>query len=39
MEKAKVNRKNLGGPVVVGKVDAELVHKLRSCGGCWREIA
>ncbi len=39
MEKAKAEGKNVGRPVVMDKVDAELVVQLRTQGLSWREIA
>ncbi len=39
MEKAKTEGKNVGRPVVVDKVDADLVVRLRGQGYSWREIA
>ncbi len=39
MEKARAQGKNVGRPVVVAKVDADLVVRLRSEGRSWREIA
>lgn len=39
MEKAKAEGKKVGHPVVVNKVDADLVLRLRSQGKSWREIA
>ena len=39
MEKARAEGKNVGRPVVVDKVDANLVAQLRSKGYSWREIA
>ena len=39
MEKAKAEGKNVGRPVVVDRVDAELVVRLRHAGQSWREIA
>ena len=39
MEKARVKGKAIGRPVVVDKVDAELVVQLRNQGKSWREIA
>ncbi len=39
MEKAKAKGKPIGRPVVVDKVDAELVVTLRGQSKSWREIA
>ena len=39
MEKAKAEGKNVGRPVVVDRVDADFVVRLRSEGRSWREIA
>lgn len=39
MEKARSQGKGVGRPVVVDKVDTELVARLRSQGCSWREIA
>ena len=39
MEKAKAKGKAVGRPVVVDRVDADLVGQLRSEGRIWREIA
>jgi len=39
MEKAKAQGKAVGRPSVVGKVDAELVARLKAQGWSWREIA
>ena len=39
MEKARAEGRNVGRPVVVDKVDADLVAQLRSKGYSWREIA
>ena len=39
MEKARATGKNVGRPVVVDKVDADLVLRLRGKGMIWREIA
>ena len=39
MEKAKAKGKLIGRPVVVDKVDAELVVRLRKRGRSWSEIA
>ena len=36
-EKAKAKGKNVGRPVVVKSVDAELVMRLRNEGKSWRE--
>jgi hypothetical protein len=36
---AKARGKHVGRPVVVDKVDAELVARLRAQGRSWREIA
>ncbi len=38
MEKAKARGKHVGRPVVVDKVDADLVVRLRTQGYSWREI-
>ena len=38
MEKAKASGKHVGRPVVVDKVDTELVLRLREQGSRWREI-
>ena len=39
MEKARAEGKKVGRPVVVDKVDADLVVRLRTQGLSWREIA
>ncbi len=39
MEKARDKGKAIGRPVVVDKVDAEFVSRLRSQGNSWRQIA
>ena len=39
MHKARNKGKNIGRPVVVDKVDAELVASLRKAGKSWAEIA
>jgi len=39
MEKARAKGKVIGRPVVVDKVDADLVVRLRTDGKSWREIA
>ena len=39
MEKAKAKGKRIGRPVVVDKVDADLVARLSAQGWSWREIA
>lgn len=39
MEKARAKGQPIGRPVVVDKVDAEFVSRLRSQGNSWREIA
>ena len=39
MEKARAKGKNVGRPVVVDRVDADLVVRLRNEGRSWREIA
>ena len=39
MEKARAKGKAIGRPVVVDKVDADLVARLRGEGRSWREIA
>lgn len=39
MEKAKAKGKPIGRPVVVDRVDAEFVLRLRSQGASWREVA
>ena len=39
MEKAKAQGKAIGRPLVVSKVDTELVVSLRGAGRSWREIA
>lgn len=39
MEKAKAQGKNVGRPVVVDKVNADLVMRLRGEGKSWWEIA
>lgn len=39
MEKARAEGKAIGRPVVVDKVDAEFVSRLRAQGNSWREIA
>lgn len=38
MEKARAKGKNVGRPVVVDRVDAKLVVRLRSEGRSWREV-
>ena len=39
MDKAKAKGTSIGRPVVVDKVDADLVIQLRKEGKSWREIA
>ena len=39
MEKARAKGKNVGRPVVINSVDAQLVVRLRNEGRSWREIA
>jgi len=39
MEKARAKGKAVGRPVVVDRVDADLVLRLRAQGRSWREIA
>ena len=39
MAKARAKGKAIGRPVVVDKVDADLVVQLRNAGKSWREIA
>jgi len=39
MEKARSKGKKIGRPLVVDKVDAELVMQLRKVGKSWREVA
>ena len=39
MEKARAKGNGIGRPVVVDKIDADLVVQLRKDGRSWREIA
>jgi DNA invertase Pin-like site-specific DNA recombinase len=39
MDKARAKGKAIGRPVVVDRVDADLVVRLRNEGKSWREIA
>ena len=39
MEKAKARGKAMGRPVVVDKVDAELVVRMRRQGASWSQVA